>query len=251
MAIRKFLLVACMALLFIGGLGGPAWPSYITDDYWGATPVGPDNADVIGADEHFDISGMDVALTSTSFNAKIYSNYFDTASYGKYGTQIGDLFISVDGWHPHGSAPYTEDNYLNGEDWEIAILLTDKPSAFSNGFSSNALIYETKDGTIVNTPPTPVPSSWGAYRQGQELWYTPGTDQVALYEGTWTLNDGFLEIEFDFSADPIEGLPDVTGYHWTYSCANDVIEGSVPVPPSLLLLGTGLIGLVGFRKTKR
>ena len=247
----KILLATLVALALVFGVGNPAFSSFIGDDYWGATPVNISNQDVIGADEHFNITGMDVTLTNSNFNAKIYSNYFDSASYGIYGTQIGDLFVSTDGWTPSGSAPYEYDNYYNGESWEIAIVLSGKPKKFSDNYTDDAFIYEVKDsenggGSIVLTP-QPSPSSWGAYRKDQELWYLPGQEQEALYTGTWTLHEGYLEIAFTF--DPqINDLPDVTGYHWTYSCANDVIEGSVPVPPSLLLLGTGLVGMVGFRR---
>ncbi|MEW6428967.1 MAG: PEP-CTERM sorting domain-containing protein [Thermodesulfobacteriota bacterium] len=45
------------------------------------------------------------------------------------------------------------------------------------------------------------------------------------------------------------------GAHWTMSCGNDVIEGSVPVAPvpepaTLLLFGIGLTGIAGFRRTR-
>ena len=43
------------------------------------------------------------------------------------------------------------------------------------------------------------------------------------------------------------------GLHWTMKCGNDVIEGAAPVPePStMLLLGSGLVGLWGIRKKRR
>ncbi len=43
--------------------------------------------------------------------------------------------------------------------------------------------------------------------------------------------------------------------HWTMSCGNDNINGgqqiSVPEPGALILLATGLLGLVGIRRVKR
>jgi len=39
---------------------------------------------------------------------------------------------------------------------------------------------------------------------------------------------------------------------WTVNCANDVvyekISNHVPIPPTMLLLGSGLIGLIGIRR---
>jgi hypothetical protein len=38
-------------------------------------------------------------------------------------------------------------------------------------------------------------------------------------------------------------------YHFTYDCGNDAMMGhNVPIPPSVLLLGSGLLGLAGLRK---
>jgi len=46
----------------------------------------------------------------------------------------------------------------------------------------------------------------------------------------------------------LHGFDDVSefGFHWTMTCANDVIEGGtapVPEPATMLLFAAGLIGL--------
>ena len=63
--------------------------------------------------------------------------------------------------------------------------------------------------------------------------------------GTWTIVGDQLILSFDIGGIP---LRDSIGLHWAEQCGNDVIEGVAAVPEAnaLLLLGSGLVGLVGF-----
>ncbi|MBN1841875.1 MAG: PEP-CTERM sorting domain-containing protein [Deltaproteobacteria bacterium] len=66
--------------------------------------------------------------------------------------------------------------------------------------------------------------------------------------------NGYLGGSYSFDID-ITGLPwslEELGFHWTMTCANDVIEGAAPVPEpaTMLLLGTGLVCFAGFGRKR-
>jgi hypothetical protein len=60
-------------------------------------------------------------------------------------------------------------------------------------------------------------------------------------------------IDVTLSPNLFSGLGDQIGVHWaSATCANDYINGTVPVPEpaTMLLLGSGLIGLAGYGRKK-
>lgn len=77
-----------------------SWAYTINDNYIGAAPTHASywGADVVGRDCFFDVDRMEVNYSQGEMTVDIYSRYFNNI--GRYGTEMGDLFISTDGWSP-------------------------------------------------------------------------------------------------------------------------------------------------------
>lgn len=251
---KKFtnmLLLAFTLFLFLGPTTANAL--IISDTYWGADPTHGADRDVVGDAPLFDISRMEVSFKADGMYVDIYTRYLDNI--GACYTQLGDLFISTDGWDPAGSGPhYVEDNADNSdaEDWEYVLVLSDRDGGSQFG---DAFLYALGHNPVLSGAP-----SGYAYRKGQEVRYEAGSSEVRAATGSWSINnlggsddDDFLSFFVDFAG--FDGISEF-GFHWTMSCANDVIEGGaapVPEPATMLLFGTGLIGLsvTGRKKFRR
>lgn len=237
---RNFLKILIIPFLAVFLCGGSAMAYTIEDNYIGAAPTSTawNGRDVIGVEDLFGVHRMTVDINrGMGMQVSINSSYFNNI--GQYQTTLGDLFISTDGWNPSGTAPYTGDNSANGEDWEYAMVLA------ASGVA-NLYAVTDEDSIVLSSAPNGY-----IYRRGQEVSYTPGL-QNSLGEGSWSINTELDWLTFDIPW--IEGWNDVAvfGFHWTMSCGNDVIEGAAPVPEpaTMLLLGTGLIGLAGIGRRK-
>lgn len=217
----------------------------IYDNYRGGTPTARCfRQDIVGRDEFFSVTKMTINLNpGEGIYIDIYSRYLDNI--GKYYTELGDLFISTDGWHPKGEAPYFSDSYLlGGEDWEFVLVMDDHlPDPFSGQLSGQFGLYPVLNSRIILSS---APYGY-VYREGQEVHYnTQGLNPLAT--GSWSIGnwggsdeDDYLRFALSYSG-PIRFKE--LGFHWGMTCGNDVIEGvaTIPEPTTLLLLVSGILG---------
>jgi len=237
----------------------------INDNYIGGSEflgtIYNETVDVIGTAAEFDVTGMVVNIAPSSLSVDINTRYLDNI--GIYGTELGDLFISNDGWHPFGAAPQGSDVDSNGENWEYVLTmdLTHNPDVANGVLFGTTSLFAVDPNKIIHpwdTSPAPSGGTMNTVRPGQEVQYdTRGLN--ALASGTWTIgNYGGTDTDdfLNFSLNGYDlGLSEENfGLRWSMTCANDIIEGGknpVPEPATMLLFGAGLVGLVGHSLKKK
>jgi hypothetical protein len=243
----------------------------IEDEYFGAKPTHEWSArDVIGSSSYYDISKMDVTVSGSSMTVAIYSTFFDkidsdTIKNDK--TNMGDLFISTSGWNPNTAKPnYAADSMSTTSTvWDYAVALDHHGQTSSDGYTTNGTVYLYKilggyNEIIESNLNGLNPSEW-VYRDDQMVQFMPGSGNSSLVAGSWALMDisgseyDLLTMTFDISALLAQRTSDEWGFHWTMTCANDVIEGQAPIPnpePSTLLLtGLGIFGALFLRRSRK
>jgi len=256
---KKLLGILILCSLAVFFVAGSALAYTINDNYWGDKEGTGSDRDIVGYDYHFDVDRMEVAITGSSLTVDIYSRYFNNI--GELGTELGDLFISTNGWNPSGAPTYNTDYYYNGESWEYALVLNDHSGGATSG-TLGLYLVDNGEKTFAN-PDTGniILSKFGSngFRKYQET-QVDTRDLSSSAAGNWKIfnsssdpdTNDYLRFVIDYSG--ISDFEDASeyGFHWTMTCANDVIEGSAPVPEpaTLLLLGTGLLGLAGIGRKR-
>jgi hypothetical protein len=176
----------------------------------------------------------------------------------QYIEPLGALFLKTVSPPPYGDANIpggtgtgTIVNSFWGYDYAITFDFTTNKYLIWTPTGSATLdqCHNASGGTVGDVSnPWKLASGWQTDGVLHSFTYTTGlADFDGLQGGSHNVISG-IDLSF-LVTDPDLGNP-ATWLHLTYGCGNDnlmgeIPEGSVPLPPAALLLGSGLVGLVG------
>ena len=162
-------------------------------------------------------------------------------------TFAADLVLRDKNDNPYGVALTTHGSFTAGDLYQNAgFLNANAQSPLNGGGWVYGGAYST-DGILPapGTNLTPTLLNAGTLLANGSLSWVPNTDS-----GT----TGTYKVVMDLGAVNGSGNFNQLSFFWgTGNCANDAISGTAhtPIPASVLLLGTGLMGMVLLRRTRR
>jgi hypothetical protein len=258
-----------MALVLLAPVGAAAYTVTIPDTtfvqpYIGTVPGSYGNYNsshlynvigvpgVPGSTAGYDTYAVNVDwYNSNSLRFTIYTNY---PQRGGAAIESGDPSFAADlvlrdkNNNPYGVALTTHDSFIAGDLYQNAGFLNANAQYPLNG---GGWVYGgaySTDGTLPapGTNLTPTLLNAGTLLANGSLSWVRNTDP-----GT----TGTYKVVMDLGAVNGSGNFNQLSFFWgTGNCANDAISGTTahtPIPASVLLLGTGLMGMVLLRRTRR
>ena len=195
--------------------------------------------DAIGKSD-FDTKGIDVNLSGDEVTITMHTNFDGAVELGSdtvYAADLG-LDLNLDGTYEYGvklthtgpeDTDYSAALYKDGT-WKSSYDVWEDNASFSWQYGE---FYPDDDNHKAW-----VKMEGGDYKGDVDISITKSG---GLYAWTLKINKDL------FGSD----LGDEMGIFWaTGTCANDVVQGAVPIPTTILLLGSGLLGfgLLGRRK---
>jgi len=204
--------------------------------------------DAIGTE--FETYGIDVGVSDGDLNIKIYTDFngYQIVEYKSWYTTI----FQID-WHWD---IYYADLGLDLDDdgkYEYGFALKDY-----DGIEAGTL-YKSYDW-LTSTYHKWADTTGGIYRYNPKENVTVKSGEIVKNYGftTYKLDPGKPDYVIGISLDleDLDVIAPTIGLFWgTGTCANDIIEGKASIPPvpepaTMLLFGTGLIGLVGIGRKR-
>jgi len=260
--IKSALLSTACALFAAVAL--PAQATTVVDNY-----VGFSGTKECMGDEYC-ISSADVTLTNTNVLtitintvfAGLAGTTFLGQTVGGTGIGYGDLFLASS---LAGQVfPTANDDASNGVVWTYGLAL-DSNRFTSGDTGGTATLYKLGSGdnnidALLSDAFMTAPLD--DYRNGQEVAVdtTSGGVTNSGIDGSWSAVGASDTVSFtvDLTGTDLEGtLANGIAFHWGMTCANDTIEGgidapnAVPVPASIWLMASGLLGLVSVARRRR